>query len=507
LPLQSRAVTAIPLGGIRFEVEHRSPGPGGGPTLRVFDAEQGGRERLRFDCFQQDGHWHLDPSGPDAVTRFEEGVDGIEWTLALLRGDLAGLCARAGAPAPRADAVAQRDALARVERALRNPPIDLDAVRPQSRRPSRGEKWTLYPDDVLPLWVADMDFPVAEPIRRVLRFAVERSDLGYPIHPAPTDIGEITAARMQERFGWQVDPGQVEVLCDVVQGLAVSLLQYSEPGQGAVVQTPIYPPFLSNVRATGRRLIENPLARGATGYEVDLDALRASIDPGTRLLLLCNPHNPTGRVFRRAELEGMAELALRHDLVVVTDEIHADLVFSGSRHIPFASLAPEVALRTVTLTAASKAFNIAGLRCGVAIFGSDARKRRFDALPRHVRGGVGLLGFEALRAAWRYAQPWLDEVLAYLEARRDQVARFVAQELPGVRLHAPEGTYLAWLDCGALGLQPSPHAFFLQRARVGLSDGPAFGAPGQGFVRINFATSRAILGEALERMAKALRAR
>jgi cystathionine beta-lyase len=174
--------------------------------------------------------------------------------------------------------------------------------------------------------------------------------------------------------------------------------------------------------------------------------------------------------------------------------------------VPFASLSPEVAERTVTLTAASKAFNIAGLRCGIAIFGSEARKKRFNALPRHVRGGVGL-GFEALRAAWRFSQPWFDAVLPYLEANRDHVTRFVAQELPGVRLHPPEGTYLAWLDCNALALEPSPYEFFLQRARVALSDGPNFGAPGRGFARINFATSRAILAEALLRMSKALRAR
>ena len=496
----------IALGGIRLEVEHRNPGPGGGPTLRVYDAEQGGSEKLRFDAFQQGGHWHLDPSGADVITRFEDGADSLSWIVDTLRRDLGALLVRAGAKEPTAPPDALAAALVRVEQALRNPPVDLDAVRPADRHPSRGEKWSLYPEDVLPLWVADMDFPVAEPIRRTLRRAVERSDLGYPIHPAPTDIQEITATRMRERFGWRIEPGHVEVLCDVVQGLAVSLLQFAEAGEGAIVQTPIYPPFLGNVRSTGRRLVEAPLAYGAQGYEVDLDALAAKIDAGTKLLLLCNPHNPTGRVFRRSELEGMAELALRHDLVVVADEIHGDLVFSGHTHVPFASLSPEVAERTVTLTAASKAFNIAGLRCGIAIFGSEARKRRFNALPRHVRGGVGL-GFEALRAAWRFSQPWFDSVLPYLEANRDHVTRFVAQELPGVRLHPPEGTYLAWLDCNALGLEPSPYEFFLQRARVALSDGPNFGAPGRGFARINFATSRAILGEALERMAKALRAR
>jgi cystathionine beta-lyase len=191
--------------------------------------------------------------------------------------------------------------------------------------------------------------------------------------------------------------------------------------------------------------------------------------------------------------------------VIVSDEIHADLVYRGGRHVPIASLSPEVEARTITLTAGSKAFNIAGLRVGLAVFGSEALKRRFVGFERHLRGGLGALGILALEAAWSHADPWLAEVLAYLEANRDYVASFVAAELPGVRHFAPEGTYLAWLDCRALGLAPSPHRFFLERAKVGLSDGPTFGPPGEGFVRLNFATSRPLLTRALEQMAKALR--
>jgi cystathionine beta-lyase len=189
----------------------------------------------------------------------------------------------------------------------------------------------------------------------------------------------------------------------------------------------------------------------------------------------------------------------------VADEIHADLVYRGARHVPFASLSPEAEARTITLTAGSKAFNIAGLRCGLAIFGSDALRRRFLGFERHLRGGLGSLGILALEAAYRHGGPWLADVLAYLEANRDFVAEFVRAELPGVRHVAPEGTYLAWLDCRALDLAPSPHRFFLERAKVALSDGPTFGPPGRGFVRLNFATSRALLTRALEQMAKALK--
>jgi cystathionine beta-lyase len=224
-------------------------------------------------------------------------------------------------------------------------------------------------------------------------------------------------------------------------------------------------------------------------------------------MLLCNPHNPSGRVFRREELEGIAQVALARDLVVVSDEIHADLVFPGSRHIPFAALSPEIEARTITLSSASKPFNIAGLRCAVAVFGSDALRKRFLGCPRHLRGGLGSFGIAATEVAWRHCQPWLDEVLAYLGANRQLLADFTAAELPGIRHFRPEATYLAWLDCRALGLEPSPYRFFLSRAKVALSDGAAFGGPGRGFVRLNFATSRRILRLALERMAEALRER
>ncbi len=498
-------MSEIALDSIRFRVEHGDPSRGGGPSLRVIAAA---RELLRFECFDRGGHWRVDPTGRDLATPFGDGDDPIEWTLSELRRDLEGHVARAGFALEAPFEPGRRAAaLERVERALRNPPLDLDAVQPALRRSGRSEKWGTYPADVLPAWVADMDFPIAEPIRRALRRALEDSDLGYPMHPAPTDVPEIVAARMQQRFGWRPEVGCVELLTDVVQGIYVALQQFSEPGDGVVVQTPIYPPFLASVRATKRRLVENPLALGEGGYGVDLDGLRWAAADGARILLLCNPHNPSGRVFRRQELEGIAEIVLSSELVVVSDEIHADLVYTGHRHLPFSSLSPEVAERTIALSAASKAFNVAGLRCAVAIFGAPRLKRRFCALPRHLRGGIGVPGIEALRAAWRHGQPWLDQVLAYLESNRALLAEFVSDAFAGIRWHPPEATYLGWLDCRSLELEPDPGRFFLERARVALSDGSAFGTPGRGFVRVNFATSRAILSEVLERMAQALHER
>ncbi len=385
--------------------------------------------------------------------------------------------------------------------------IDFDRLDLATLRRRRGEKWQLYGPDVLPAWVAEMDFPLCEPVRRVLENALEIDDLGYPLDVHPEALPAAFAERMESRFGWRPDPRRVEVLTDVVQGIYVAIDQFSAPGEGVVVQTPIYPPFLIAVRELSRRLVEAPLVAGDSRYEIDFDQLRAAIDSKTRVFLLCNPQNPTGRVFERRELEALAELAIARDLVVVADEIHADLIYDGRRHVPFASLSAEVEARTLTLTSATKAFNIPGLRCAIAHFGSEALRKRFDRVPRHVRGGLGSLGQAATVAAWREGQPWLDAVLAYLDGNRRRVAQFVAERMPGVRSFVPEATFLAWLDCRALELEATPHQFFLEHARVALSDGSAFGAPGHGFARLNFATSRPLLDEITTRIEKSLRER
>ncbi|MCP3986391.1 MAG: pyridoxal phosphate-dependent aminotransferase, partial [bacterium] len=377
--------------------------------------------------------------------------------------------------------------------------LDTEVLRRRS-----GEKWQTYADDVLPLWVADMDFDVAEPIRQRLQECLDIGDLGYPLHPAPTGLPEVFAERAARRWGWQVEPGQIELLTEVVQAMYVTLEQFSGPGDGVIVQTPIYPPFTGVVKELGRRLEENPLTLGESGYAVDLEGL-AACAARSKLLLLCNPHNPSGRVFRREELQGIAEIADAHDLVVVSDEIHSDLVYPGCTHIPFATLSDSAASRTITLTAASKAFNIAGLRCALAVFGSDELRKRFLAFPRHFRGGLGSLGIQATLTAWREGDPWLRDLLVYLEGNRDFIADTLRQELPDVRFFRPEATYLAWLDFRAMNLSPSPYRHFLENGKLALSDGRAFGPPGQGFARINFATSRPILTTALERLIDSLR--
>jgi cysteine-S-conjugate beta-lyase len=367
-------------------------------------------------------------------------------------------------------------------------------------------KWQAYGPDVLPAWIADMDFAIAPSIHAALEDALARGDLGYPQSYAKSGLDDVFCARMQARYQWQVAPRQVEFFSDVVQVIYLSLLTLTEPGDGIVIQTPIYPPFLSAVAETERRADICPLIQQPSGYQIDFDALHRKIDARTKLLLLCHPHNPTGRAYTRVELQGLAELVLRHNLLVVSDEIHADLMLDARTHIPFASLSEEIAARTITLTSPSKPFNIAGLCLAVAVFGSEELRRQFQRIPAHVRGGRSTLGMVAARAAWTTAQPWLDATLAQLRANRAHLAEYCASHWPQVKHAPPEATFLGWLDFRSLKLGMEPQRFFLDQAKVALGEGPAFGAAGEGFVRVNFATSPAILEEVLARMNVALQA-
>ncbi|MGH0035135.1 MAG: MalY/PatB family protein [Myxococcota bacterium] len=502
---RGRVAWATRLDGIELQVEHRS----GGPSLHILQAGGQGepsRPWLRFDCFERRPHFHLDPHGRDERVDMGRVGDPVDWTLTHLRADLAGWLAKAGCSGIDVpDPEATERALAEAEAALRNPRPRLDDLDEATLRSRASEKWAYYGDDVLPAWVAEMDFPVAEPIRLVLQRAVDRSDLGYPIDPRKTGLLEAFRDRMADRFDWQVETHRSEIVADVVQALYIALGAYTEPGDGAVVRTPIYPPFLNALEDLDRRLVESRAEPDGARFGFDMDALRAAADARTRILLLCSPHNPTGRVFDRHELSELAEFALERDLVVVSDEIHSDLVYPERTFVPFASLGPEIARRTVTLTSATKSFNIPGLRCAVAHFGSSGLQRAFNAsVPRNVRGGLGLLGLYATREAWRHAQPWLDQVLAYLDGNRRFVVRFVEERLPGVRCFGPEATYMAWLDFRACELPTTPGRFLLEEARVALADGQRFGSGFEGFARLNFATSRSILTRVLEAIEDAL---
>jgi len=375
-----------------------------------------------------------------------------------------------------------------------------------------GVKWRrVAPDGAIAAWVADMDFPQCPPVAARLRELLDIGDLGYPDWLSGTPLRAAFAERMAASFGWKPDPAAVREVTDIVQGLQIALHLVTAPGDAVALHTPAYPPFLHSVTDAGRRLVGVPMtldgadgAGGARGarWTFDLQALDDAVARAkATVFVLVNPHNPTGRVFTREELTQIADVAARHNLLVVSDEIHSDLVYAPHRHVPFASLSDDAAARTVTLTSASKAFNLAGLRCAVSHVGPADLLARRDALPPDLFGAPNLFGVEAALAAWSPAsRPWSQALIEHLDANRRRVLAAAGAELPGVGILEPEGTYLAWLDVAGTGLT----AAALREVGVRLTPGPDFGPGGEGFVRLNFATSAEVLEEILARLARAL---
>jgi cystathionine beta-lyase len=386
--------------------------------------------------------------------------------------------------------------------------IDLE-LSEAALRSRRNVKWNQYGADVLPAWVAEMDFSIAAPIQSAIERIVAERDYGYPTrHGGRADraVAHAFTERMKSRFDWEVSPDLVMAASNLVQGTFAQILAFSDPGDGVILHTPNYPPFREAIETTKRRLLSLPMHDQADGHMFDMDELKSLAAKDTRILVLCNPQNPTGRVFRRDELQKLGEFAIAHDLIVISDEIHCDLVYPGQRHIPFASLGPEIAARTVTLNSATKSFNIPGLQCGAIAFGSPALRERFlQRIPARLTGAANIIGVDATAAAWRECQPWLDAVMAHLLKARDRVVQVLATEAPEIRLHAPEATYLAWLDCTRLQLSTSAFQFFHDHARLGLSAGETFDPACTQFVRLNFATSMPILDRILDRMITAIR--
>jgi cystathionine beta-lyase len=382
-----------------------------------------------------------------------------------------------------------------------------DFDRLVDRRRTDSSKWQKYGPDVLPLWVADMDFQSPEPVIRALRERVEHGVFGYLALEQP-EFHELFADRLLKRYGWRVSPAAVVLIPGVIPGFNVAGRIFTAPGDGLILQTPVYPPILRAASSIGLTREEAPLARRSDGrYAVDIDAFSAGIRERTRFFLLCNPHNPVGRVFTREELTSLAQVCLRRGLAIVSDEIHCELTLGGNRHTPIASLDPEIAERTITLMAPSKTFNLAGLKCSVAIIPNAALREKFVNGRIDLVQTVNVFGYTAAFAAYRDGQPWLDELLRYLEANRDFVADYVRARLPGVVMAPPEATYLAWLDCRNAGIPGGdPFTFFLEKARVALNDGALFGPGGAGHVRLNFGCPRSMLAKALDQMRDALTA-
>ena len=364
-----------------------------------------------------------------------------------------------------------------------------------------GIKWSRFGPDVVPAWVADMDIRPPDCVTDRIADLVERRDFGYNLQ-AVEQLPEAFTRWQQEHHGWSPDPGSVRRFCDILHGLDTILWHCTEPGDGVVLLTPIYPPFLRALDNAGRRLVDVPL--DPDGWRLDPERLRAAVDDRTRVILMCNPHNPTGRVFETGELEAIAEIANEHDLLVISDEVWADLVYPGATHVPLATVGQEIAARTVTLSSASKAFNLAGLRCAVGHIGHPGVAETLDALPAHLLGAVSTPGAEAAIAAWGSGAGWLRSVRDHLLARRDQLVARLATDLPGVGVQVPEATYLAWLDLRSFELGDDPSARLRDEAGVALSAGSDFGVHGCGFARLNFATSAEIVDELVDRLVAAL---
>jgi cystathionine beta-lyase len=368
-------------------------------------------------------------------------------------------------------------------------------------RERTSHKWRTYPPDVLPAFVAEMDFDPAEQIKEAIRAAVAAGDLGYP-HKG--ELGEAFAEFAAARLGWSPDPDLVFAIPDVMTGIAELVQALVGPGDGVVINPPVYSPFFIRVQLAGRRVIEAPLAvRPDGGYDLDLDAIEVALSqPGTGAYLLCNPHNPLGRVWSRAQLTAIAELTDRHGVPLLVDEIHAPLVLPGAQHVPFHTIEHPAARRAVVFTSASKGWNIPGLKCGVAVAGdSDGAAiltQRWDALL------ASHLGVHATIAALRSAGHWLDAAIAQIDRNARLLARLLADYLPAVSYQPAQASFLAWLDCRDLGLGEDPAAAFLTAGRVALSPGPDFGVQGTGFARLNIGTSPELLSEAVRRMAAAL---
>jgi cysteine-S-conjugate beta-lyase len=375
---------------------------------------------------------------------------------------------------------------------------DLDLERLRRRR---SEKWRAFPPDVLPAFVAEMDYDLADPVKAALRSAIDLDDCGYA---NPAGVGESFARFAAARHGWTVDPGLVHLVPDVMAGVDYIFALATEPGDGIVINTPVYPPFFDHISNARRQVVEVPLVRQDGRWELDFDALEAAFAGGARGYLLCNPHNPSGRVFSAADLRRIASLADRYGVIVVADEIHASLTLPGARHTPYVAAGGAAAEHGVTLASASKAFNVAGLKAAVAVAGSPTMQALLDRLPPASQYGAGLFGVLSSVAAWDAGGEWLDALVVQLDHARAEFGRLLAERLPGAGYHPPEASYLAWVDVSRLDLGPEPAQVFLDRGRVALGRGLNFGAPGAGHVRVTIGTSSALLAGIVDRMAAAV---
>jgi len=375
-----------------------------------------------------------------------------------------------------------------------------------NRRNTNSIKWTKYSVDTLPLWVADMDFPAPQPILDDLHKVVEHGVLGYDT--ASMSLKETVAARMHKLYKWRVKPGAVIPLPGIVSGFNVAARVFCSPKKGILVQTPVYNEFHEVKSNVGIPQIDAPLIEHVNGnilsYEIDWDVFEKQVKKAG-MFLLCNPHNPLGIIFPRMDLLRMAEICVRNNVLIVSDEIHSELLLNGNPFTPLAKLSSEVAKHTITLVSPSKTFNVPGLFCGFAIIPNKELREHYVKEVEHLRLHVNSMGFHAAQVGFSgQCDGWLRDLQKYLTANRDFLIDYVTKYMPDVRITRPNATYLAWLDFTQLKLKKSPFDFFMRNSKVALSNGKIFGADYKGYARLNFGTSRKTLKRGLERMRRAL---
>ena len=383
-------------------------------------------------------------------------------------------------------------------------PDDLDHVDVAGKVAGGGYKWADHDGSSFPAFVAEHDLGPPPTMVERLSELVGLGAFGY--HDAAARLGPAFSGWMARRHGWTPDPELVVPTVSVLQGVWVAVEAFTQPGDGVLLTPPIYFPFNQIGPTTGRRTVDWPLVRDSEGWHYDLDHLERLLadDPGIRLLVLCHPHNPTGRVLTNDQLARIVELASEHDLVIASDEIHSDFVYPGATHRPL-PLVEGAAERTVVLTSGVKTFAMGGLRTAVASFSDERLLARFNRVPSELLGGVNRLGCEAVIAAWDAGDEWVDALVALFDRHRRHLVDRLAEELPEVRVHLPEATFLAWLDLSALGPDGPPGRWLSERTGVSCKSGPPFGVGGENHVRLTFGTSTAILDEMLDRLVDGLR--
>lgn len=383
----------------------------------------------------------------------------------------------------------------------------MDFNRVIDRRHSECIKWNRFDEDVLPMWVADTDFKCPEEVIQALHERVDHGIFGYGA--PPKELDQTIIQRLKRLYDWDVDDNQIGYIPGIVTGFNAAIRAFCLPGEAVIYQTPAYPPFIGAPYSARLKGVQNPLLQQPDGtYTLDFERFEQQIiSENVRAFILCNPQNPTGRVFTREELTQLAEICLRHEVLIISDEIHCDVLYDGHKHIPIASLSPEVAANTITFMAPSKTYNIAGLHASVYVIQNPDLMEKFHAFSGGLIGCPNVLALTAAYAAYAEGDDWLAEQNRYLQANRDFLDDAFRTQLSGIHWNKPEATFLGWLDCSTLGLGEPPFEFFLREARVGLNEGITFGPQCGEFVRLNFGTTRTNLHEAISRMEAALAAR